>query len=229
MPWHCDSCGKPALLRVLDQWWVQPRQEEDFEPHQWTFARCEDCQTPHLLVREPLDYGTGDLTPWSAVFPEPARTLPHVVPRPLREDWDEAQRCLSVKAFTAVALVARRIVEGMCADQGAKGRSLAAKLKNLKDRGLMEERLYDWSSLVREVGNEGAHEVQRGVSAEDARETLQFVEALLDYMYAYRVRYQEFVDRRAGVKPDLFPDWPAPPEEPTGASSEIPAHVENLP
>ena len=116
------------------------------------------------------------------------------------------------------------MLEVICADHHAKGRNLHDKLKHLKDNGTMDGRLYEWSSLVREVGNDGAHDVTGRVSKDDARETLAFVEALVDYLYVFRARYEDFKKRRARSKAGLHPEWADVPACPTTDPDDEPAN-----
>ena len=202
IPWHCEGCEAASDVEILRQWMVTPQtQEDEFDTHQWTSGRCQTCLMPYLLIRE-IEWGDhgDDLGAFRQIWPESGRTLPSAVPGALRDTYDEAQRCMKVRAFTGSALLARRIVEGICNDLNAKGRTLAAKLADLKNSGVLDERLYEWSALVKDIGNEGAHETATPLSREDAQEVLRFVEALLDYLYVFRARYEEFRQRRERIK-----------------------------
>lgn len=192
-PWQCRYCARPVTIEILERWEVLPGQDDDWEPHRWTQGRCEGCQSPFLFYEE-ADYDpeSGPWGPLTQEWPETARSLPPAVPKPLRDSYDEAQRCMSVNAHTAAALIARRVVEGICAEHSAKGRTLAAKLDDLKARQVLDARLHEWSSLVKDIGNEGAHETTGLVTRRDAQEVLKFVEALLDYLYVFRERYDAF-------------------------------------
>lgn len=101
-----------------------------------------------------------------------------------------------MKSYTAAAIMARWIVEGVCERHGYKKCVLDARLKKMRDDGVIDSRLYEWADAFRQVGNQGAHSSSTRVSHEDAQEVLAFVEALLDYLFVFRRRYEEFSKRR---------------------------------
>lgn len=148
---------------------------------------------PSLELRE--DYGTGfeDDEP-AIVYPAPHRLSPRV-PIALRREWEEARTCFDAKAYTASAVMVRRTLEGTCADQGVKKRSLAASLKELQSQGLIDHTLAEWADALRIAGNKGAHYTGTAVSREDAEDSLAFAEALLDHIYVLRGRFEAFRNR----------------------------------
>jgi hypothetical protein len=57
--------------------------------------------------------------------------------------------------------------------------------------------LLNWAHGVRLVGNEAAHDVETAVSPEDARDILEFTEALLMYVFTLDAKYRSFETRRS--------------------------------
>lgn len=74
--------------------------------------------------------------------------------------------------------MARRTLEGTCADQGATKRVLAENLKDLQAQRKIDGLLAQWADLLRVVGNKGAHFTGEKASAQDAQDALDFAEAL---------------------------------------------------
>ena len=91
--------------------------------------------------------------------------------------------------------MARRTLEGTCADQGITRGSLAARLKKLHDKGTIDQTLTEWADALRVIGNVGAHYSETTVSRQDADDALAFAEALLDHIYVLRQRFDEFKTR----------------------------------
>jgi hypothetical protein len=142
------------------------------------------------------DWGNG----WDA----PARLYPprddlvgFAVPQAIREAFSEASRCLATKAFTACAIMCRKTLEGICHDHNISGGTLVGRLQMLRDKGVIEGRLYEWSDQLRLVGNEAAHDVKVQVSAQDAGDALAFTRAMLEYVYTFREQFEQFKERRA--------------------------------
>ena len=82
-----------------------------------------------------------------------------------------------------------------------KERGLAAGLKKLKETGVIEPRLFEWAEALRTLGNEAAHGVRATISHQDAKDTLEFTEALTEYVFTYRDRFERFKSRRAKKSP----------------------------
>lgn len=197
--YQCPHCTKPAVIQVVEVWtqaqWAGPDKE-------WSAAKCQSCQRP-LLFERLADSHDGVVNPWNPrvlVYPSPGAELSQAVPDTLRDTFSEAVKCMQAGCFTASAIMGRRLVEGLANLNGAQGRTLAAKLADLKNKGVLDGRLLEWSDLIKDVGNDGAHKTDSAVSRQDAQEVLRFVEALMDYHYTYRAQYDAFVERREARK-----------------------------
>jgi hypothetical protein len=107
----------------------------------------------------------------------------------------------------------RKVVEGISYEHGVKSGTLAAKMAELKETGVIESRLFEWAEALRILGNEAAHGVEATIAAEDSRDILEFTEAILEYVFTYRDKFEKFKARR--LKPgkdrhapenEAFPD-----------------------
>jgi hypothetical protein len=90
----------------------------------------------------------------------------------------------------------RKTLEGICAAHGIAERSLNGSLKKMKDGSLIDDRLFEWSDTLRVMGNEAAHGVGVSIGEADAKDVLEFTNAILDYMFSYRDRFEQFKRRR---------------------------------
>ncbi|MFE2934462.1 DUF4145 domain-containing protein [Streptomyces sp. NPDC059278] len=127
-----------------------------------------------------------------------AGDLNSAIPNSLIREMREAHSCFKAKAYTAAAVMVRRTLEGMCAEQGTTPKKpLFQGLKELRDSGRIEGRLFDWAQALRVIGNQGAHFSTAVVTREDAEDALALAEALLDYVYVFTARYADFEQRQA--------------------------------
>jgi hypothetical protein len=170
-------------------------QYKEGSPWAWRYAlaRCQECFGPLLLAQDnPFERP-------ERAWPNPdGRELSSNIPDPLRREHGEARACLKAKAYTAVAVMVRRTLEGVCADQGVtKRQPLVASLRELHQQGKIEGRLLEWAEALRALGNQGAHFTGVQVSREDATDALALAEALLDYMYVVTNQYEQFKARRS--------------------------------
>jgi hypothetical protein len=69
-------------------------------------------------------------------------------------------------------------------------------LPSLRDAGEIDDRLLEWGNALRMVGNEAAHDVLAEISREDAEDILDFTEAILEYLYTFKERFDQFQERR---------------------------------
>jgi hypothetical protein len=166
-------------------------------PARYSFLRCPACQFPFLVVQE--NYGGGWDDPYRLYPAQDTRVNP-ALPKAIREAYGEALACFKAKAYTAAALMCRKTLEGVCVEQGVGGKPLVAAIKEMRDKGVIESRLFEWADALRIAGNEAAHDVTVTVSKEDAQDMLQFANALLEYVFTFRDRFEEFKKRRARPK-----------------------------
>lgn len=160
-------------------------------------AECPACAAPVLVGRSAESYGDDwDLGTPARPWPSPPRTLSVQTPRHIARDFDEAQVCLRNRAFTAAALMARRVLEAIAAELGANERTLGGKLNELRSNGVLDERLLQWARALQVVGNEAAHAVGADISKEDATDVLAFAEAMADYSFTFRRQYEQLIQRR---------------------------------
>ncbi|WP_205194931.1 DUF4145 domain-containing protein [Burkholderia sp. Ax-1719] len=160
---------------------------------------CSGCQSP--IVVEQTNIGNmaeGDKwdTP-SIVYPEGDIQVNQHAPHEIRRAFAEVCWCYRAQAYTASAVMCRKTLEGVCEANGISERNLSLSLKKMKECSLIDERLFDWSDALRAFGNAAAHGVATAISQADAKDALEFTNAILDYMFSYRDRFEQFKQRRA--------------------------------
>jgi Domain of unknown function (DUF4145) len=120
----------------------------------------------------------------------------------------------------------RKTLEGLCESQGVNSPNLASSLEELKNRKIIDQRLFDWANALRITGNEAAHGVKLTLTRDDAKDVLDFTEAIVDYVFVYRQRFDEFMSRKRTrqaprmATTDKGKRRASPSKEPTEASDE---------
>jgi hypothetical protein len=192
IPMVCAHCSKSVLGQVSGS-------HESYNPEQGPpllslLIDCTNCGLSSLFQAE--DYGAGWDDPTRA-WPAPGRRLGLSVPQELRNEHEQARLCFEAKAYTAAGVMVRRTLEGVCAAKGTtKGRPLFQGLREMKESGAIDERLFDWAQALRVLGNQGAHYTGTQISREDAEDALDLCEALLDYMFELTAKFTAFQQRR---------------------------------
>jgi uncharacterized protein DUF4145 len=199
-PFICPHCEQASNAIVRGKAYWHGSDDSAAPPIEWTMVQCHRCHEPTIQARE--DYGGGfadDHQP-ATLYPAPPR-LSGDVPAELHREWGEAQTCFRARAYAACAVMVRRTLEGTCALQGVKEKTLRRSLKKMADDNLIDDTLSKWADALRVLGNKGAHYTGVPVSREDAADALAFAEALLDHIYVMRKRFEEFCRRQASHAP----------------------------
>lgn len=210
---ECKQCSANVDAKVIATYedggtYAEEGYQEE-PPGKWTLAHCPRCRLPMLVVQSDNGRGFDEDAPYR-VFPPRDRQLAWTVPESIKKAFNEATVCFNAKAYSASAIMCRKSLEGLCAEHGVKANNLSQSLKILKDKQIIEARLFEWAEALRTLGNEAAHGVKCSISREDCEDTLDFTEALVQYVFTYQDQFNRFKLRRekrasdklAPTKPD---------------------------
>jgi Domain of unknown function (DUF4145) len=202
--------------------------DEAGEPHghRLSVGKCPRCDT--LLVGESrqlqFDGWEGDeIDRWSdpvRVHPKPPKTFSSFrIPNSVVVSLTEADNALQASAQFAACVMFGRALEAVCrdilyTDEEKKSKSkkplmLATGIKLLREKNIIDDRLYDWSQHLRAFRNLAAHPTGDGAAIlrQDAEDLQAFVYAIIEYIYDLADRYEEFKNRQkkrvAKQKPPL--------------------------
>lgn len=129
-------------------------------------------------------------------WPDPYFYLPQALPKVIRESVHEAERCLKAKAYTATAVMCGRALEGICRNFKTKSKYIGKGLLELKERNIIDARLYEWSVALQKLRNIGAHAGDEVVSREDAEDIVAFVRSIIEYVFMLTWRFNNFMSRQ---------------------------------
>jgi hypothetical protein len=131
------------------------------------------------------------------VYPSQDRRLSRLIPSELRSSHEEARKCFRVKAYRAAVVMCGITLEGACQLEGVKKAPLQKMLEEMKNKGRIDNRLWEWAENLRDVRNSASHFNDERVTRQDADDSLAFSEALLDYLYVLTARFEAMKQRRA--------------------------------
>lgn len=203
----CPHCNIQAEARVIANGKGGFRNEAadrfeeiyaEYHGDRYYVALCRRCEAPFLirqgLYERPAEYET--LETEDVLFPSSSRSPLEGVPASVQRSFEQAGRAFTSSSFDACALMCRRSIEALCRELGAGSGTLQAKLDALCATEIIDARLAGWAHSVRAMGNEAAHETDLEVSKEDARDAMDFTEAILLYIYVLGRRFDAFKARR---------------------------------
>ena len=89
-------------------------------------------------------------------------------------------------------------MQGALRNKGAKGKNLRDEIDSLAASGLLPPIMKEWAHELRELGNDSAHPdpADPPTDPADARDIVQFLEYLLEYLYSLPHQIDEFRKRR---------------------------------
>lgn len=167
-------------------------------PFKAILLKCPVCKNPLLGGSEhiqvgPSEHGWSDL---NRLWPQQETYIDWEIPEIARNSLAEAQICYKAKAYSACVVMSGRALEGVCKHHKTKSQNLATGLKELKDKGVIDERLYQWSEELRKHRNIGAHATEEKIPKEDAKDLLDFVQAICDYVFVLNAKFNRFMKRK---------------------------------
>lgn len=145
--------------------------------------------------------GGEDIIP-SKVFSYPFVSMnpPIVLSDSFEKSFIEGIKCLNVGAPFAAVVMFRKCLQIIVEDKGATGRDLKQKIQSLTTSGILSETLESISTVIREVGNDGAHPNIFSPSIQDAKDILDFLLLLIDQIYILPEKAERLKDRRTSIK-----------------------------
>jgi len=91
--------------------------------------------------------------------------------------------------------MAGRAIEAMCKDK-VGSRTLAKGLEKMKAQGVIDQNIWAWANALREERNLGAHATGSDMSGEDAKDILDFANAICQYVYVLKEQFDEYMARK---------------------------------
>jgi hypothetical protein len=90
-----------------------------------------------------------------------------------------------------------KALEGICRKYGNEKDMLGKGLHTLKEKGVIDNRLYEWGQALHVARNIGAHPSETQTTREDARDILDFAKAICEYVFVLTAKYEAFQKRQA--------------------------------
>lgn len=164
----------------------------------YELALCGRCSGPFLVETRsyevPGEFTSDDRQ--RVLFPMARPAVTEGVPLTAARAYDQAARSFQAGLYEPCAIMCRKCLEALCVELQASGRTLKAKLDDLQKKGVIDTRLLEWADQLRVVGNDAAHDLDLVIDKDDARDAIEFLEALFLYTFSLGKRFEAFVLRR---------------------------------
>lgn len=190
----CPECETKVRAEVLAKRTYDTEDDDHFEVY---FLECPGCHKTMVGHADEvrLDFDRWEMDSPTRLWPNPKTRLDSSIPKSVQGSIEEARLCIQVKAYSACAVMCGKALEALCKAHGAEKWQLAKSWKELKEKGIIDARLYSWGESLRERRNIGAHATDEDVSREDAIDVLDFTVAICEYVYVLAEKYERFKAR----------------------------------
>ena len=197
---HCNSVVSAEVRATAsgspteDLFKQLPPGEDGFRWAQYKLAFCRKCGSVFLYrscKTEPSEFPFEEV-----LYPRASEPLAANVPPLIRRPHESAVSCFETANYEPCVIMCGKTIDAVCAVLGEDNGNLEKRLRRLRDSGKIEAKLYDWANELRMVRNDAVHDLSVAVSSDDARDCLEFVEAILAYVFTLDAKFQEFRKRR---------------------------------
>ncbi|MFC1815710.1 DUF4145 domain-containing protein [Thermodesulfobacteriota bacterium] len=199
---RCRAKVAALLSETAENRW-QDHETSELYAEKVCVGKCPRCKTliagaSHQI--EFIEFGA-EFDEWSdvvRVFPKPLKSFSsHRIPKIVTGSLIEADRSLQAGAHTAACVMFGRALEAVCRNilEPSKIITLAEGIRNLKDKNMIDQRLYEWSQQLHAFRNIAAHPDETSISRQDAEDLQTFVYAIIEYIYDLTDPLQSLHDR----------------------------------
>lgn len=200
----CPDCAAKVSGQILFE---KELPEIGRDPEKILLVECPACQFPILVHSALIEVSQGryDWSPTSRLWPKPIQPVHDGIAPEVRKSLRDANRCFEARVFAATAVMAARAIEALCKDKVGSG-MLAKGLDKLKAQRLIDDKIWNWANALREQRNLGAHASGVDVSEEDARDVLDFANAICEYVYVLSEQFNAYMARKGANVRDAPPN-----------------------
>ena len=159
----------------------------------YTIFECATCTEISLYTYlEPLGFESATLA-----YPT-GDSLHESVPKEVASNFREAKRIQTISP-NGFAVLVRRALEALCDDRKVPQGSLGKRLAALANKGEIPPILAEISSVLRSLGNSGAHNMNQRVTVPMTWAMDEFFRALVEYVYVAPFRLREFKKKSGSI------------------------------
>jgi hypothetical protein len=185
-----EECGHCQQKNV----WVQSEIETDLTPTpetdeisvqtQYILLMCATCWRPTLISIEKA-YANVDAE-WlqsipKILYPQTQTSISNLPPK-VEQRYKAALKVKYIEPNSFAVMVGKTL-EAICNHEQITGKNLAEKIDQLAKQGRIPQTLAEMSHQLRQIRNLGAHDNDDEVTNSDVPIILDFLEAILEYLY----------------------------------------------
>ena len=196
----CGSCDKYGGQKVVTEYSHTVGQEYEmhgesfYDEQEWTLrlSFCPSCEAVNLSAE---DHDGGDFT---VLYPK-GLTEFRGLPENIGKAYQAARAVRQIDA-NAFAVLLGRVLELVCLDRRAEGKTLHLQLEDLSKRGEIPGPLAEMANQLRTLRNIGAHASLGELTKSEVPILDDLCKAILEYVYVAPHRVAQVEQRIANLK-----------------------------
>lgn len=206
---YCPTCNVQVELKETGSYRKLRPVDESVDPdglldipwiaEDYVLCNCPKCESPFLFKREwyeiPAEFSRMTSEP-ELLYPSASRLPPTSLPPSIAKSYQTAIRSLEVGLYEPCLIMCRKCLEAICRQHAISKGNLKSKLTELTQQGIIDMKLHSWTDGLRLVANDAAHEFDIEVHHEDAKDSVEFIEAVISYIFILGKKFEEFQKRR---------------------------------
>jgi hypothetical protein len=199
---QCEAVVDATVIADYDT--IHHAESDELGPMKFTLLGCPKCCSPILVEQQ--GYADDCELEWdepSILYPADEMRVNPDFPPAVHSAFNEALICFKAKGYTASVLMCRKTLESTCRQLGMAKKKLAECLDEMKAQNVIDDKFYEWAEALRLSGNEAAHDVAASVSRQDAKDIIDFANALLEYLFTFRDKFEKFMKRRQQKRQEM--------------------------
>lgn len=193
---ECNYCKANVDAKVIAQ--HQSYDPDEPGPFFTTLLECPSCKNSLVSGQYEWPHGTSGeyvLEAPERVWPQPKKFVSWSIPEGIRTSIEESQKCISGGAYIASAAMSGRALEGVCRHFKTKSKYLGPGLDELKAKDVIDKRLLEWGKELQKHRNIAAHAGDEKIHPQDAKDLLDFVIAICEYVFVLTDKFDQFMAR----------------------------------
>lgn len=201
---HCYNISGMEILGSVNDLTIE-NQPENYHYIEYgtiyDILKCPACKKNNILSYEWASYmeDQEDFEPtYSLVYPS-ADNIPAGLPENIEKAYIAAEQIKNIDP-NSYAVLSRRLLEMVCLNRNATGKSLYDKLKDLSAKGEIPEKLVGVTMGLKNFGNIGAHAGLGELSAKEIPIVNALTLAVLEYIYSAPLLATEAENKLIAIK-----------------------------
>ena len=195
----CQHCNNETIMEVVSsiQHDYSDRSKDDYYYEIQSVLLCPICDQYNIIsaywdntygkleYADEYDLYGGDNVDESIIFPIHSNLVSSksdLVPDTIIKTFRKA---IELKLYDeeSCLIKLRKTLELICNDQNADGNNLLEKITNISEKGIIPVTLTSASTIIRKLGNIGAHESDININSNELKCVIELVEYIIQYIY----------------------------------------------